>query len=491
MAATAVRPGTNVVIGEFSPPRSVPTNTGVWFVTGLTGKGPLAATLVRGLSEFVSIFGDRVAYGSLYDALEMFFQEGGARAYVSRVVGPAAITATKTLNDGSAVATLRVDAIGPGDWGNALNVQVVAGDQAGNFKLLITDDVLGTLEVSPDLADKSAALDWARFSQYVVLADLATSVNDPAVVAAQSLAGGTDDRVNITDTQWLNALNQFTRGLGPGQVSAPGRVTDVGHQQLVTHAVSNNRVAILDAPDTNTQATIKSSAVGAGTGTDRRFAAMFWPWLRVPGLTPGTYRSVGPSALVAGSCARNTGQGRSVSAPCAGTNGISKWALGLSRPAPGETPITEVQREDLNESGINVIRSMFGGIRIYGWRSLTNPVTDSDWLDFGDGRIVMAISAEADVVMELYMFGEIDGRGHFLGDLKADLNALLIEHYEAGSLYGANPDDAFFVDVGSQVNTPETLSNNEIHASISIRTSPMAEYIEILLVKKPITEAVS
>ena len=49
--------------------------------------GPQA---VRSLGQFTTIFGGRVAFSPLYDALDTFFNEGGNLAYVSRVVGPSA-----------------------------------------------------------------------------------------------------------------------------------------------------------------------------------------------------------------------------------------------------------------------------------------------------------------------------------------------------------------------------------------------------------------
>jgi len=484
----SVRPGVDITIGEFSPPRSVPTNTGVWFVTGQTEKGPLAPVMIRSLSEYINKFGDRVSYGFLYDALEQFFREGGSQAWISRVVGPAAVSSSFTLKDASTVNCLVVSAIGPGAWGNNLKIAVLAGSAGGTFVLQVSD-TNGILETSPDLLDKAAAFAWAQYSDYIVLTD-AASLLDPAVIAAQSLIGGTDDRASITDTEWLVALNRFYPGLGPGQVSAPGRTTDTGHTQLVQHAVAQGRRAVLDAPDTNTVATIKASAAGAGSALDRRYAGLFWPWESIPGLTSGTTRTVPPSAHVSGAIAKNIGNGMSPSAPSAGVKGESRYALGVSRPAAGEVSISEIQRQDLNSSGVNVIRVLFGAVRIYGWRSLTNPVTDPDWLDFGAAGVVMAIEAEAGEIMEGFMFGEIDGKGHYLGDLKAALNGMLLRWYNEGSLFGESPDDAFYVDVGNQVNTQETLAANEVHALISIRTSPFAELIQLTIIKKPITEAV-
>lgn len=478
------RPGTQIVRTTTPPIRSAPTDTGVWFVAGLTDRGKLEATLIQSLQQFVNVFGARQAYSVLYDAIETFFHEGGSRVYVSRVVGPSATVSTATLNDaaGTPQPTLRVEANGPGAWGNSLNIAVLAGDTTGNFKLQVSDDVLGILETSPDLVDKAAALAWAQSSSYINLVDLGTSVNDPAVVAATSLTGGADDRGSITDTQWQQALDRFDKDLGPGQVSAPGRTTTAGQQQLIQHSVDHNRVAILDAPDTATVATLISTAASVrGNG---QYAALFAPWLQVPGLSSGTVRLVPPSAGVAGRIAV-VDSSDNPNVPAAGTRGQLQFATGLSQPG-----WTDAQRDQLNSAGVDVIREIFGGVRIYGWRTTVDAVVNPNFVNFANSRLTMGITSELDGILEEFLFDEIDGRGALLSDLKGALNGALLAWFQLGALYGNTPDAAFYVDTGDQVNTPETIANHELHAVVSLRMSEFAEFIELRLIKRSISEAV-
>ena len=51
------RPGVDVSILELPGAVSVPTDTGVWFVTGITERGPLVPTLVTSLNDFNNKFG--------------------------------------------------------------------------------------------------------------------------------------------------------------------------------------------------------------------------------------------------------------------------------------------------------------------------------------------------------------------------------------------------------------------------------------------------
>lgn len=476
----AVRPGTNIVIRDTPPIRTAPTDTGVWFVVGLADKGSTTAPiLIESMSDFVRLLGDRQSYSILYDAVETFFREGGAKVYVSRVVGPAAASAFVVLNDGSAAATLRVEALNAGAWGNSLNVQVTAGDAGGEFKLVITHDTLGTLETSPSLVDKTAAFAWAANSSYIKLVDQA-SVNDPAVVAAQSLASGADDRNNITDAHWETALGRFTADYGPGQVSYPGRTTDQAHIDLLEHAAAMNRVAIMDAADTTTKATLLA-AVSAARTANARYGGLFAPWIKVPGLTPGTTRTVPPSPFVAGRIAAQDAL-TSANEPAAGEAGQAQFAIDITQPAWSDT-----DRVELNAAGVNVIRLLYGGVRIYGWRSLANPTTESQWLNFGNVRLVMEIANYANIIAEQFLFAQLDGQGKTISQFGGALTALLLPYWQEGALYGTSSDQAFVVDVGSSVNTPTSLANGELKAVLGIRPSPFAEMVTIEILKTPIT----
>ncbi len=97
---------------------------------------------VRGFADFVSSFGSYApqAFGAY--AVRGFFDNGGADAYVVRVVGTGAAPATVTLKDRSGVSgkdTLSVSAGAagrpdPGEWGNALSVEI-ADSPRGNARL--------------------------------------------------------------------------------------------------------------------------------------------------------------------------------------------------------------------------------------------------------------------------------------------------------------------------------------------------------------------
>lgn len=485
----SVRPGVNVNLRSTPPARSAPTDIGTFFATGLTDLGPAnSPKAVRSMADFERIFGLRQSYSVLYDAMDHYFREGGSLAYISRIVGPAAVVAFKNLLDVGAAVSLIVKAIGPGATYNSYKVGVRAGVAGGTFVIFVQDPNNVEIETSPDLANTSAAILWAQNSSNWIRITQGASVLNPAVVAAGVLATGTDDRASIVDAQRQTALDAITPDLGPGQVAEPGNTTDNAHIRLVAHANANRRVALMDAPDTATVATLQASAVAARTVLlTHRFSRITWPWMVIPGIAaaPGTTRLVPPSSYEAGVIARNDSNGESAGEPAAGDLGASLYAIDLSQVA-----VSDAVRKTLNDSGVNVIRSMFNGFRTYGWRSLADPVTDPLWVNFGHARLYMAIAARGAAIAESFQFDKIDGQGKKLAEFGKDLSGMLKELWEKGDLYGATAPEAYSVDVSAAVNTPATLAANELHAVLNVKMSPFAEMVQIEIVKRAITEVI-
>jgi len=471
------RPGTAITLRTTPSNVSTPTDTGVAFVVGLTDRGPLTPKPIYNLDQFVSIFGDRQTYSPMYDWFDVFFREGGYKAYISRVVGPSPTTGFLNLLDGAAAISLVASAIGPGAWSNQYKVQVAAGIGSGTFVIRVLDISNVVLEDSGDLLDTSAAVQWGQYSNYIRLAQGA-SVNDPAVLAATALSAGTDDRTNATDTQWANALALFSKDLGPGQVCYPGRTTDTAHGQLLTHEQNNNRVALLDLPDTATVGTLQASAAAARD----KGAACFAPWQIYPGVLAGTSRTVAPSALIAGLCARNDAA-LGANHPAAGRFGESRFATDVS-----QVGFSDTNRNTLNSSGVNVVRNINGLVKNFGWRSTSS---DTNWTNFGNARLFMALSAELDQVAQNYLFDEIDGQnGSTINGFHGDIAGVLMQFFNAHQLFGDTADVAFSVDTGPGVNTLERIAANELHAVVAVRMATMAELVQIEVVKRAVTEAV-
>jgi hypothetical protein len=468
-------PGTEVTISQQAPSRFAAEDTAAWFVEGFTDRGPVDGPVaVRSLSQYVGTFGERVSYGNLYDALDAAFHEGLGVAYVTRIVGPDAAAASASLTDAVPAPTLTVSAASPGAWGDALSVQVT--HPSGTTFVLTVLESGEIVEVSPTLADVTAAVAWAERSPYISLAAVGTT--DPKVQGPITLTGGDDDRAAADDTVKAAALALATSDFGPGQVSAPGFTTDAIHQALCDHAIAHDRIALLDLVDTATVADL-TSAVAAVRGSDSdRGGAAFAPWAIVPGIAPGTTRTIPYSAIQAGLIARSEALGNNPDVPAAGENGVSTYAIGLSQPA-----FSDADRETLNEGGVNLARIIRTDVVTFGYRTLADPLTKDEWVGLGGARVVMAIAFRAGKIGDHYVLKPIDGRGHTIADFGTELNDLCQSYYDVDALFGATPAEAFLVDVGPGVNTPQTIAARQLRAVIELKTSEAAERVSISIVK--------
>lgn len=475
-------PGVTVTVRDAAPPRSAPTDIDTWFVAGFAQMGPATPQLLQSLDDYTSIFGDRVSYGLLYDALDAFFHEGGSKAYVSRVLGPSPALATVNLETGSSTVSLVVNAKSYGDWANGY--EIVAAS-AGPYTLTVKDADGNTLETSPSLTTQQDAVDWSATSAYL---DIVVGGGSGIPAAATgTLSGGTDDHADATDTEWETAIGLFSADLGPGQISMHGRTTAASHAAQLAHAQANNRIAILDYADTADAATLAAAAAtDTALGTEARYGAAFAPYATIPGIAGGTVRTVPYSAIAAGIIARNDRAGLSPNVPAAGiVNGVAQYALGLTQ------TYSAVDRATLNDAGVDVAIVKNGFVATYGYRTLVDPATDTEHVPLSNARLEMQIVAQAQAIGDRYVFAQVDGKGFTLSEFGGDLAAMLQAWYDARSLYGTTAADAYAVNVGSPINTDETAAAFQLNAQLLVRYSKFGEQVQVYITRTAITEAIS
>lgn len=438
------------------------------------------AYLVESMADFERIFGTRQTYSYLHPSVDAFFREGGGSCYVARVVGDAPVSASYTLQDATNADSILVKAQGAGVWGNDLRVSIASS--AGTITFTVKDSAGNTLETYATTAGKAGLLEYTGY-KYVTLTDADPTKGDPKVVTGQALVGGTDDIATVDAANYITALNSFGGGLGPGQVLAPGATDNATLAAVLDHASTHNRVALLDAPDTNVKATIEAAATAATATGDGSYGGMFAPFVKVPGSVAGTSLKVPYSAIQAGLEARRD-RIASPNVPAAGRSFPHNWSQSLVY------EFTDDDRTELIGYGVNVARSSGGFRETYGYRSLANPTSEPYWTQLNYARLRMAITAKGEDVGESFVFSQMDGKGLKLSEFGSAIAGMLLDFYVLGSLYGDTPDEAFRVDVGPSINTAETISAGELHAVAAVRMSPHAELVVIEFVKTPITQSV-
>lgn len=494
-----MRPGINTETLERATPSVIPTDVSQGFMVGITEAGPSIPTRennLHNIDEYASVYAptglDYLPGQRMYNAVDEYFRQGGASVIIGRVTGPAGAPATVDILDATDGVVLEVTAKGNGEWGNDLQVRADLTAQnpdipANNYRLtVIRDSDDQVLEVSPDIPDTDAAISWASSeSQYIEIAGgVSIALPDPAVY---DLAGGLNDITNITNTEWQAGIDSLSRNLGTGILMVPGITSDAIHAYAANAAESLGRDFFSDAPDTDDEAVLiaASKAHLNDDGQRSRYTGFFAPWVITPGPTAGSVRKVPPSVVAAGRFAANMALGMSSNEPAAGDNGILNNVLDFTQ------EWTDEERESLNNNGVNVLLNSYGTPKIYGWRTTANPVSDKLWLPLSNSLLHRQLIALANVVQERFVFRQVDGQGRLIGRFQTALiGHVCMPLFEQGSLFGDTPADAYKVDVGSNVNTPTTIENNELRAVISVKMAPFGEKLTVYLVKYAVSETI-
>ena len=496
---TIYRPGVAVISRASAAPQGVPTDTTVGFIVGEAVQGPVnTPTLITSLSQFVTVFGGRLAVSYLYDGVELFFREGGATLYVTRLADGAVSASASAADLGE---DAKVSAVGPGAYADGWQLKITAASAPGVqtpgrlvgvpqasgplFTAQLLDGSGAVLQQSLMLGTTDDLVTWAASQGYITVTD--TDPGTALTAVNYTLAGGADGTVPVINADQLDgALDAIVTELGPGQVWAPGKTDPDMQASLMVHASSHDRVALLDAPQGADVATLTAIGAALRDQVTDRYASLWAPWVTCPGVAVGTTRVVPWSSIQAGMIARADAAAGHANTAAAGDNGQSFFAINVTQ------AFTDADRQNLLYAGVNTVRLRYGTVRAYAFRSLSDQNgLNAPWVQFNHGRLNMQIIADSEEIGEEYVFSQLDGRGLTIAAFHGELNGMLGDLFDLGALYGDTPDDAFDINTSPSVNTIETISNGELHAILSVKMSPHAELVEIEIVKVALTEALS
>ena len=472
------RPGTEIRIVDGAAGGGPSLDTGQAFFVGVAARGSTTRpTKVTSSVDYETKFGPRTGGSLLYDAVSSFFAEGGGALYVARAAGAGAVNATAQLGGASG---LQATAASPGVWGNTVKVTAVAPAFGTGVEISVENPAGTEVDRSPALSSNDAIVAWSQGRDHVTFTKLGSTL--PTGGSTATLASGADGAAPGT-TDVATALARFEYGLGPGQVAAPGYTTTVVHTEVLKHCDAMRRVALLDLPDSASAATLVAGVQALALVKGVRYAQALAPWLSYPGPS-GAPVTVPFSGVQAALIARADAATGNPNQTAAGSNGMHRGTLGLSQVYDDAT------RKSLNEQGVTLAKEKYGAIRTYGGRTAAGPA-DTNWLPFGNARVLMALAHEADAVAENYVFRQIDGGRRLFAALETDLNGVCLRYFNLGALFGDSAEEAFTVDTGAQVNTIASISAQEVHAVIRARVSPFGEWVAIDVVKVPIQQALA
>jgi hypothetical protein len=248
-----------------------------------------------------------------------------------------------------------------------------------------------------------------------------------------------------------------TFGLNNGYDSPARAITGL----LIAHADRMRyRIAVLDCGNDQTIAEVRAFRAQY----DSKYAALYYPWVRV--LDPLTQNEINlpPSGFVAGIYARSDVNRAVYKAPA---NEVVNLALGFER------LLNKSQQEVLNPEGINCFRFFEGrGMRLWGARTISS---DPEWKYVNLRRYFAYLERSIDRGTQWAVF---EPNGELLwANVRRTIEDFLLNEWTSGALLGDRPERSFFVKCDRSTMTQNDLDNGRLICLIGVAPLRPAEFV--------------
>jgi Bacteriophage tail sheath protein len=278
------------------------------------------------------------------------------------------------------------------------------------------------------------------------------------------------DVSNRTGFGGLEAIDEITMVSVPDLMGAyqRGLIDDEGLKAVQLAAIAHcelmgDRIAILDPPPGLNAQQIKNWRSDTA-GYDSKFAALYWPWIKVFDPSTGTNVFVPPSGHMAGIWGRNDDTRGVHKAPA---NEVIRGAITL------ETQITKNEHDLLNPVGINCLRSFPGrGIRVWGARTLSS---DPAWRYLNVRRLFNYLEESILNGTQWVVFEPNDDA--LWAKIRRTIAAFLVMEWRKGALFGLIPDEAFYVKCDRETNPAEAIDAGQVLCEVGIAPVKPAEFV--------------
>jgi phage tail sheath protein FI len=481
------------------PIEGVATSTAAFL--GETERGPTRPRLVTSFNEYRRYFGSVFADGKYMPyALSGFFDNGGRRAYVCRIVGAGAARAFLD------VGGLRIEALGDGGWGNRIFVKIVESstrkgppnnDPVG-FRLQVAywqtaapnnafpdpfdpaqsrqlprptltedfDNLVFDNALSPDFFEKRLEGNSALVRVSLAAGPLGALPQGGFAPLANGADGGVPTVVDFRGEAIDSNLRTGLSALALDEyrevalVTAPAAADDVV-DAVRTHCENSKFCfAVIDSPSDRSDA----NGLDPRTDIESSYAAFYYPWIYTADLQSGARRKVPPSGHVLGLYARTDIERGVWKAPA---NDVLRGVFDL------EYYVDTATQEVLNPRGVNAIRQFPGrGIRVWGARTLS---ANSLWKYVSVRRLFIFLERSIYEGTQWVVFEPNDER---LWDrVKDTIRLFLRTQWRNGALLGVTEDQAFTIRCDRSTMTQDDILNGRLICEIGIAPVRPAEFV--------------
>ncbi|HEX7153706.1 MAG TPA: phage tail sheath family protein [Thermoanaerobaculia bacterium] len=489
------------------PIEGVPTSTAAFL--GEAERGSITPYLVTSYKDYKRWFGDVFDPNKFLPyAVNGFFENGGRRVYICRIVGDGATTAE------GAFGAFFVRAAGPGAWGSRVFAKIepsTTKNQDGTpvgFALRLAywsaienpfdpftpegrrtlprpqqieefDDLV-TDERSPDFYGKRVPfidLDKGETNEGPASSALGVLVRSAGVPPgtrpdnnALVLDGGGDDDEPL-------GTDDFDGGIAGGRtvesglaaltldpyrevalVYAPNADLPVV-RNIITHCENMRfRFAVIDSAKSETTLDPRT------TITDTQYAAFYYPWIFTSDPRTGARKMIPPGGHVLGVYARTDTERGVFKAPA---NEILRGALAL------EADVNDSLQDVLNPRGVNAIRQFPGrGLRVWGARTLS---ANALWKYVPVRRLFIFLERSIYEGTQFVVFEPNDDR--LWARVVDTVRLFLRGQWRLGALFGRTEQEAFFITCDRTTMSQDDILNGRLICEIGIAPVRPAEFV--------------
>lgn len=470
-------------------------STSIAAFLGTAARGPTdRAKLLTSFSEFEAIYGGLSVDSHLGYAVKQFFDNGGAQAYVVRLVGAGATAGT------AAVPALSVKASSTGAWSGAYGLRFTKTASGDRFSVEVLRKQVGkalddknfpprTVERFDALSMKQGDARYVRTilntQSGVVVVDadpaadaaipegtFALAAGEPgAALAAGTAAFGAAVIASGSGYHLLETVDLFNILCVPGFSPAPE--TNVQLQELSKFCLDRRAMLLVDGkPDLNPADEVASFLADLPLAVSDN-VALYYPWLRVPDPLNGNVpRDLPPSGFIAGLYARTDGTRGVWKAP-AGTEAKLVGTLGVSK------PMTDIQNGKINKLGINCIRdfAVYGTVS-WGARTLSgNDDAPSDWKYVPVRRTALFLEESLFRALKWVVFEPNDEA--LWGQIRLNVGAFMHTLFRQGAFQGKSPQEAYFVKCDKETTTQNDINLGIVNIRVGFAPLKPAEFVVV------------
>lgn len=450
--------------------------TAVAGFVGIARRGEIGeATLVTSWTEFTERFSKGLdtpfmADSDLAYAVYGYFQNGGGTAFIVRTASETAERASVLI---PAENGIKIYAKDEGTWGNKLSMKVTSTQENGvdifNVEVSLDDEVVETFEgLTNDITDENYYLPIINSdSKFITVPAGGLQVGEGA------FSGGKDGIDDITDADFLGerGLKALDKVEAVRIVAIPGQTSKAVQQGILDYCSGRKDcfgIVDIGLGRTPTEALEDKAEIGGSYG------AVYYPWGKVVDpIGKGKLRLTPPSGHIAGVYARTDSERGVYKAP-AGTEAVVKGFVEMER------GLSDGEVELLNAKAVNCIMSKPNkGIVVWGARMAT---PDKDRFYVSDIRLDIMIEGSLYEGTQWSIFEPNDEK--LWSSLTAQVKAFLYNLWVDGALFGATPEEAYFVKCDEELNSQEVRDAGKVIIEVGYAKKKPAEFTIIRITQK-------